>query len=140
MEATEHSVAIERFAVGHAAGVSDLARAEGWPTFSDQARVVRLCGAPGTVGEVALDSEGNVVGAAHLLTDGHHAYLTFLAVAAHLRRGGIGQRLVGAAFEDSGAERIDLLATEESAGFYRSLRHFEFVGFRLYPEPTDQPT
>ncbi|HZC26099.1 MAG TPA: GNAT family N-acetyltransferase [Actinopolymorphaceae bacterium] len=140
MEATGHIAEIQRFAVGHAAGVSALAQAEGWPTFSDQARVVRLLAAPGTVGEVAVDGEGKVVGAAHLLTDGHHAYLTFLAVAAHARRGGIGRRLIDAAFADSGAERIDLLATEESADFYRRLRHFEFVGFRVYPKAADQPT
>ena len=113
-------------------GVSRLAQAEGWPTFSDPARVRRLFTAPGTVGVVARQ-EGVVVGGAHLLTDGHHGYLTFLAVVADRRRQGIARRLVEDAFGLSGAERIDLLSGPESLEFYRSWPHFDFAGFRLYP-------
>ncbi|TCN38907.1 acetyltransferase (GNAT) family protein [Kribbella orskensis] len=73
------------------------------------------------------------MGAAHLLTDGHHGYLTFLAVAAEHRRSGIARLLVEAAFRSSGAERIDLLSTSQSNPFYDSLPHTRFDGFRLYP-------
>lgn len=115
-----------------APGVSALASAEGWPTFSDHVRVCHLFSAPGVVGRVAVRGEA-VVGAAHVLTDGHHAYLTFLAVASDLRLGGVGTRLVAEVFRASGAERIDLLSTPDSKGFYRSLQSREFAGFRLYP-------
>ncbi|MFI7614706.1 GNAT family N-acetyltransferase [Nonomuraea terrae] len=117
----------------HADGVSALARAEGWPTFSDPGRVRRLFAAPGVVGLVAVHHV-DVVGAAHLLTDGHHGYLTFLAVSAGRRRDGIGRRLVEEAFEATGAERIDLLSTPEAEPFYRRLPHREMPGFRVFPE------
>jgi ribosomal protein S18 acetylase RimI-like enzyme len=124
---------IVSFAPAHAAGVSALAKAEGWPTFSDLNRVLRLFAAPGALGVVAVGHEG-VVGAAHLLTDGHHGYLTFLAVTTDLRRGGIGRRLIAETFKASGAERIDLLSTPEAEPFYRSLPHRDLPGFRIYPE------
>jgi ribosomal protein S18 acetylase RimI-like enzyme len=103
-------VDVGRFATEHAEGVAALARAEGWPTFSDVDRVRGL------------------------FTDGHHGYLTFLAVAADRRRAGIGRLLVSAAFRESGAERIDLLSTVDSKSFYESMPHSSFLGFRLYPD------
>ena len=121
------------FASGHAAGVSALAQAEGWPTFSDPGRVLRLFTTPGTIGVVAVRRE-DVVGAAHLLTDGHHGYLTFLAVSADRRGEGIGRRLMAETFRASGAERIDLLSTPEAEPFYRSLPHRDLPGFRVWPE------
>jgi hypothetical protein len=33
-----------------------------------------------------------------------------------------------------GAERMDLISSEESLDFYRSLKHREQVGFRIYPD------
>jgi ribosomal protein S18 acetylase RimI-like enzyme len=126
-------VDVGRFATEHAEGVAALARAEGWPTFSDVDRVRGLFTAPGAQGYVAVQ-DGLVVGAAHLLTDGHHGYLTFLAVAADRRRAGIGRLLVSAAFRESGAERIDLLSTVDSKSFYESMPHSSFLGFRLYPD------
>ncbi|HEY6739240.1 MAG TPA: GNAT family N-acetyltransferase [Actinopolymorphaceae bacterium] len=141
MPVDEEPVAYVTFAAAHAAGIAVLARAEGWPTFGDEDRVRRLFSAPGTCGVVAVREEPGragaapvaVVGAGHLLTDGHHAYLTFLAVRADLRGRGIGRRLVREAFEASGAVRIDLLSTPDSNGFYRGLPHTDFAGFRLYP-------
>ncbi|MEQ7007984.1 GNAT family N-acetyltransferase [Actinopolymorpha sp. B17G11] len=112
--------------------MSALAEAEGWPTFSDPDRVLRLSAAPGVFSRVAV-REGRVVGAAHLLSDGHHAYLTFLAVAIDHRRGGVGRRLIGELFRASGAERIDLLSTPEANAFYQSLPNSALAGFRLHP-------
>jgi ribosomal protein S18 acetylase RimI-like enzyme len=137
------------FAPSHAAGVSALAQAEGWPTFSDPNRVERLFTAPGVTGVVAVHSKEVVVGAGHLLTDGHHGYLTFLAVAADLRRTGVGRCLVAEAFAASGAQRIDALSTPEAERFYRSLPHRDVPGFRIFPEwmgehlssaPSSQPS
>lgn len=128
----QNTVDIVPFHPCHADGVAVLARAEGWPTFSDPARVSRLFVAPGVIGTVAVGDD-TVVGAAHLMSDGHHGYLTFLVVAGGNRQRGIGRRLMAAMFEASSAERIDLLSTPESFAFYRSLPHQEFGGFRCYP-------
>jgi len=127
-------IRIVGFDPDHATGVAGLARTEGWPTFSDPDRVVRLFTAPGVVGVVAVRSS-EVLGAAHLLTDGHHAYLTTLVVAAGVRGTGIGRRLVVEAFRSTGAERIDLLSTPEAEPFYRSLYVRELPDFRIYPNP-----
>jgi ribosomal protein S18 acetylase RimI-like enzyme len=116
-------------------GVARLARAEGWPTFSDPERVRRLFRAPGVVARVAVDSDA-VLGAGHALSDGHHAYLTFLVVDPRTRRRGVGRKLVEEILRGTGAERLDLLSTPASDGFYRSLDSKEFSGFRLYPDLT----
>ena len=42
------------FQPDHADGVAALARAEGWPTFSDTDRVRRLFTAPGALGAIAV--------------------------------------------------------------------------------------
>lgn len=126
---------IRPFAEEHANGVTELAKAEGWPTFSDPERVTRLLTAPGVVGLVAIQND-EVVGAAQLLTDGHQAYLAILVVAATTRGQGIGKRLIEAGFEASKAERMDLLSTPESEDFYRRFPHREITGLRLFrPEP-----
>jgi ribosomal protein S18 acetylase RimI-like enzyme len=128
----EGDVATVRFEPAHVDGVCALARAEGWPTFSDPSRVLSLWTAPGVTGVVAL-RRGSVVGGAHLLCDGYHAYLTFLAVDASARRAGVGRRLVEAAFEASGAVRMDILSTPEAEPFYAAHRHHRLPGFRLHP-------
>ncbi|MGW5364594.1 GNAT family N-acetyltransferase [Actinopolymorpha pittospori] len=133
VDATRDDPAIRPFTPTYAGGISALARAEGWPTFSDPDRVLRLFTAPGALGVVAVCHE-DVVGAAHLLTDGHHGYLTFLVVSADLRGRGIGRRLVAEVFETSGADRIDLLSSPEAAPFYRSLPYRDLLGFRIWPE------
>lgn len=48
------------------------------------------------------------------------------------RRQGIARRLVTAAFEASGAQRLDLL-TDDAHDFYRSFDSKEKSGFRIYP-------
>ncbi len=49
-------------------------------------------------------------------------------------RGGVGRGLVEEAFARVGAERMDLIASDESLAFYRSFRHREQVGFRIYSD------
>lgn len=49
------------------------------------------------------------------------------------RRRGVGRGLVEEAFARVGAGRMDLIASDESLDFYRSLRHREQAGFRIYP-------
>jgi ribosomal protein S18 acetylase RimI-like enzyme len=124
----------EPFRETHLAGVLDLCEAEGWPSLpADPVRAMRALTAPGVVTVVAVDDVA-VVGFAQLLTDGEiQAYLCDLVVAETRRREGIGRRLVEEAFARSGARRVDLLALEESEGFYRSFAHRPLAGFRIYP-------
>lgn len=133
MTVTADEVVIARFEPWHAAGIVVLARAEDWPTFSDPDRVVRLFTAPGVVGLCALRGT-TVVGESHLLSDGHHGYLSSLLVAAEVRGCGIGRRLVAEAFTVSGAERVDVLTTPEADSFYRRFPHRSVPGFRLHPD------
>ena len=59
-----------------------------------------------------------------MLTDGEiQAYLCAVAVAISARGHGVGKRLIEEAFARSGAQRVDLLALDESDGFYRSFDH-----------------
>jgi ribosomal protein S18 acetylase RimI-like enzyme len=133
MSADEARLVIRRFEDTDTSGVVSLAAAEGWPTFSDPRVVRRLFAAAGAIGLVAVREDGRVVGVAHALTDGHHAYLTTLVVAADVRGAGIGTALVDRAIRTTGAVRMDLLSTPEADRFYEALPHSRFSGFRLYP-------
>ena len=126
------SAELVAFAAEHLPGVLRLHEAEDWPSFPEDPELAeRALTAPGVV---ALD-EGEVVGFARLLTDGAlDAYLCELVVAESARRSGVGRALVGETFSRSGARRLDLLAEDGSKGFYRSFRHREFPGFRIYPD------
>lgn len=89
--------------------------------------------APGVTTVVAIDS-GFVVGFAELFSDGElQAFLANVAVDVTRRGEGLGRRLVTAALQRAGGERIDLLSEDSSADFYRAFPHFEKPGFRLYP-------
>jgi ribosomal protein S18 acetylase RimI-like enzyme len=118
----------------HLEGLLGLCEAEGWPSFpADPERALRALTAAGVITVVAVE-DGEVVGFAQMLTDGEiQAYLCEVAVAATARGRGIGQKLVEEAFSRSGAQRVDLLALDESEGFYRSFRHRAMPGYRIYP-------
>jgi ribosomal protein S18 acetylase RimI-like enzyme len=120
----------------HLPGVLALCKAEGWPSMpADPDRAVRALSASGAITVVAKEGE-EIVGFAQLVSDGEiQAYLCSLAVAARWRRQGIGQHLVQEAFARSGAMRVDVLAADESQGFYRSFEHRSLPGYRIYPEP-----
>jgi predicted N-acetyltransferase YhbS len=122
------------FTEEHLAGVLKLCEAEGWPSFpADPARAVRALTAPGVVTVVAVEG-GEVVGFAQMLTDGEiQAYLCDVAVATTARGQGVGKKLVEEAFARSGAQRVDLLALDESEDFYRSFGHRTMPGYRIYP-------
>lgn len=67
-----------------------------------------------------------------MLSDGAlQAYLCNLRSQA--RRRGVGKKLVHETFARSGAERIDLLALDNSAAFYASFPHRTMPGYRIYP-------
>jgi len=118
----------------HLPGVLRLCEAEGWPSLPDDpARAARALTGPGVITVVAID-DGDVVGFARMLTDGEsQAYLCEMAVATAARGHGIGRKLIEHAFARSGAQRVDLLALEESDDFYRAFRHRTMPGYRIYP-------
>ena len=121
----------------HLSGVVWLCRSLGWDNFHHDPQFTRRSlTAPGvtTVIAVARDPGEEVVGFAQVFGDGvFQAHLGLLAVDEEWRRRGIGGRLVEVAFARVGAERMDLISSGESLSFYRSLKHREQVGFRIYP-------
>jgi ribosomal protein S18 acetylase RimI-like enzyme len=126
-------VRFEAAGAEHAEKVAALCASEGWETWADPGRTRRALTAPGVSAVVAID-EDEMVGAAHMVSDGSvAAYMAMLMVSEPNRSRGIGRALVAELFARSGARRLDLLAEAEAAPFYRSLRHREFSGFRLYP-------
>jgi len=136
------------FEPNHLTGILDLCRDEAWPTFPEAPeRALRSLTAPGVVATVALEGT-RVIGLAQALTDGViQAHLSLLATA-HDRRGqGIGRRLVTETLRRSGVQRIDLV-TDSAEGFYTSMPHRRFAGFRIYttagtpqrqPDPPPEP-
>lgn len=121
----------------HVDGVAELASLQGYPTYADPEAALETLRAPGAYGLVALDGPADraaVVGFAHVSSNRRQAYLWTIVVAEAYRRGGIGRQLVDAAFEVTGASRMDLLTVPESTAFYQSFTHQTFEGFRLYPK------
>ena len=128
-------VRFEPFEPGHLEGVVACARVLDWPSYSDPATALAAFSAPGAVTWVATH-EGRVVGLAHLLTNGAvHAHLSLVGVLPEYRRKKVAQRLIVSSFQQAGAKWLDLWAEPGSEDFYRSFRHEEQVGFRIYPEP-----
>jgi ribosomal protein S18 acetylase RimI-like enzyme len=118
----------------HLDAVVNLCRDQGWVSLpSDPDRALRALQAPGVTTVVARD-KGAVVGFAQMLSDGEiQAYLALLLVAETHRHQGIARRLVQQALRLAGGARVDLLSDRESTGFYRSLPHRRYPGFRVYP-------
>jgi predicted N-acetyltransferase YhbS len=119
----------------HLSGVAGICRSLGWENFRyDPDLTRRSLTAPGVTTTVAVAREtAGVVGFAQVFGDGVlQAHLGLLAVDEGWHRKGIGRGLVEEAFARTGAGRMDLIASDESLGFYRSLKHREQVGFRLY--------
>jgi ribosomal protein S18 acetylase RimI-like enzyme len=96
--------------------------------------------APGVTTIVAAAGEtGEVVGFAQVFADGvFQAHLGLLAVDEGWQRRGVGRGLVEEAFARVGARRLDLIASDESLEFYRSFRHREQVGFRIYADTREE--
>ena len=131
------SVVYEAFSAGsHLSGVVEICRSLRWDNFRHDPDLTRRClTAPAVTTVIAAAREtGVVVGFAQVFGDGIlQAHLGLLAVDERWHRRGIGRRLVEEAFARVGAVRMDLIASDESLDFYRSLRHREQVGFRIYP-------
>ena len=119
----------------HLSGVVGILLSLGWDNFRHDPELTRRSlTAPGVTAVVAVAREtGGVVGFAQVFSDGvFQAHLGLLAVDEGWRRGGVGRGLVEEAFARVGAERMDLIASDESLAFYRSFKHREQAGFRLY--------
>ena len=99
---------------------------------------LRVLSAPGAVTWVARHGE-TVVGLAHLLTDGLiQAHLSLVGVLPAYRRQGVARNLLREVFRAGGSKWLDLQAELGSEDFYRSFRHQESVGFRIYPDEPDK--
>jgi ribosomal protein S18 acetylase RimI-like enzyme len=138
------AVVYEAFEAGsHLAGVVGILDSLGWDNFRyDPDLTRRSLTAPGVTAIVAVARDagdagdaGEVVGFAQVFSDGvFQAHLGLLAVDEGWHRRGVGRGLVEEAFVRVGAERMDLIASDESLAFYRSLKHREQVGFRIYSD------
>ncbi|MGI8910936.1 MAG: GNAT family N-acetyltransferase [Rubrobacteraceae bacterium] len=124
----------------HLSGVVALCRSLEWDNFRYAPDLTRRSlTAPGVTALVAVARDpgdrGSVVGFAQVFSDGvgFQAHLSLLAVDERWRRRGVAGKLVEEAFERTGTGRMDLIASDESLDFYRSLAHREQAGFRIYP-------
>lgn len=127
-------VEYEPFEPAHLEGCVACARALDWPSYADPSAALAAFSAPGSITWVALH-DGEVVGLAHLLTNGVvHSHLSLVGVLPRYRRGGIARSLIAEAFQRAGAKWLDLWSDPEAEDFYRSFRHQERVGFRIYPD------
>jgi ribosomal protein S18 acetylase RimI-like enzyme len=126
-------VRLADFAPEHLDGILVLCESEGWRTLvEDPQRMRRALAAPGVLTLVALSDDGAVIGFVQVLTDGAiQTYLALLLVAKSARRRGVGRRLLSEAFARSDAKRLDVLAERDSAGFYGSFPHHEWLGYRI---------
>jgi predicted N-acetyltransferase YhbS len=118
----------------HLRGVMGLCEALEWPSYAADPEVTyRVLSAPGSATVVARE-EGEIVGLAHVLSDGLiQAHLSLVGVRQERRRNGIARELVREAFSRAGGKWLDLVADPGSEPFYRSFTHNERAGFRIYP-------
>jgi ribosomal protein S18 acetylase RimI-like enzyme len=141
-EAGSPSVAYGAFDAGrHLSGVTGILASLEWDNFGYDPDLTRKAlTAPGVTTIVAAAGEaGEVVGFAQVFADGvFQAHLGLLAVDEGWHRRGVGRGLVEEAFARVGARRLDLIASDESLEFYRSFRHREQVGFRIYAEDKEE--
>jgi ribosomal protein S18 acetylase RimI-like enzyme len=125
----------------HLSGVVGICRSLEWDNFRyDPDLTRRSLTAPGVTTLVAVAGDPEEVGGfAQIFGDGViQAYLGLLAVDERWRRKSIGKGLVQEAFARVGAKRMDLIASDESLEFYRSFRHRDQAGFRIYPEKAEK--
>ena len=141
-EAGGPSAAYGAFDAGrHLSGVAGILASLEWDNFDYDPDLTRKAlTAPGVTTIVAAAGEsGEVVGFAQVFADGvFQAHLGLLAVEEGWHRRGVGRGLVEEAFARVGARRLDLIASDESLEFYRSFRHREQVGFRIYAEDEEE--
>jgi ribosomal protein S18 acetylase RimI-like enzyme len=121
-------------------GVLRLCEMERWPSFpEDPARADRALTAPGVTTMVGVEG-GIIAGFAQLISDGEiQAHLSLIAVDPAYRRRGLARELIVRALRQAGGLRIDLV-TDTAQDFYASFPHFRLVGFRLYPDRSDEPS
>ena len=94
-------------------------------------RVWRALTAPGATARVAAEGS-RAVGFVQLQSDGViQAHLFAITVRADQRGRGIGRRFVQEAFMAAGGQHLDLV-TGEAVAFYRTSKHKELNGFRIY--------
>jgi ribosomal protein S18 acetylase RimI-like enzyme len=130
---------IEAFRIDDYDRVMDLWAAGGLP-LKPQGRdsresIAKQIGFPHVRFLVARDGEGGLVVGTVLAThDGRKGWINRLAVAAALRRRGIGARLIRAAEEWLASEGMDILAGLIEDGNVVSISVFEALGYKKHPE------
>ena len=128
-----HPIELLRFEPRHVDRVVSLAFSLDWPSYTNPSTVRTAFSAPGAITWVATDQD-EVIGLAHLLTDGVvQSHLSLVGVLPGHRRQGVARRLIAAAFREAGSKWIDLCSEPGAEDFYRSFRHSERTGFRIYP-------
>jgi ribosomal protein S18 acetylase RimI-like enzyme len=125
---------IRRYREADLPAIIGLCERENWPSFpEDPPRAHRALTAPGVTTMVAV-ADGALAGFAQLQSDGEiQAHLSLIAVHPEHRRKGIARRLIEAALDSAGGQRIDLV-TASAEGFYGELPHIRMAGYRLYPK------
>jgi predicted N-acetyltransferase YhbS len=131
------AVEIRRFASKDAAAICALCQAEGWDYWGEPGRVARALGGPG-VATLVAERGGELVGAIEVITDGEINWVIgTMIVASGTRNEGIGTQLLQAAFQATGAKRLDFQTEDDGPRFYRRFEGREMVAFRLYPPNPD---
>lgn len=132
-------IGIRQFIAGDAVAICALCRAEGWDYWDDLDRASRALKAPGVTTLVAERGD-ELLGAVQVITDGEINWvIDAMIVAPAARNEGLGARLLEAAFQATGANRLDLQTEDDGPRFYRRFPGREMIAFRLYPPTPGKP-
>ena len=120
-----HPIELLRFEPRHVDRVVSLAFSLDWPSYTNPSTVRTAFSAPGAT---------LLSAAPGARTDGVvQSHLSLVGVLPGHRRQGVARRLIAAAFREAGSKWLDLCSEPGAEDFYRSFRHSERTGFRIYP-------
>jgi GNAT superfamily N-acetyltransferase len=124
------SVVIRAWAEADFPAIQTLSEAEGWPTPRERPGEALAAWQRSWPALVAV-MDGALIGFCRALSDGLvTTYIAELLVVPGWRRQGIASALLDVTQRLCPGSRLDLLATEESRGFYARMGFRAFAGFR----------